>query len=50
MYSYYHHYNELCAMQVESVRELINSIDVSHIAMLRLVAELLSMVNHDVIQ
>lgn len=37
-------------MQVESVRELINSIDVSHIAMLRLVAELLSMVNHDVIQ
>ena len=46
----YHHYNELCAMQVESVRELINSIDVSHIAMLRLVAELLSMVNHDAIQ
>ena len=33
-------------IQVESVRELINSIDVSHIAMLRLVAELLSMVRH----
>ena len=33
-------------IQVESVRELINSIDVSHIAMLRLVAELLSMVRN----
>ena len=30
------------------MRELINSIDVSHIAMLRLVAELLSMVRHNI--
>ena len=31
------------------MRELINSIDVSHIAMLRIVAELLSMVRHTMV-
>ena len=35
-------------MQVESVREVINGIDISHIAMLRLVAELLAMVSHNI--
>ena len=50
----HHQYSELFiiiifTVQVETVRELINSIDVSHIAMLRIVAELLSMVRHTMV-
>lgn len=50
----HHQYSEhfiiiVFIVQVETVRELINSIDVSHIAMLRIVAELLSMVRHTMV-
>lgn len=38
-------YYTIMMLQVESVRELVSGIDVTHIAMLRLVAELLTMVS-----
>ena len=34
-------------LQVDSVRDVIQNIDVSHVAMLRIVAELLTMVSLD---